>query len=88
MEVHENKIQILINEISQALGYQKPPVFIAPSEVAELGIASEHTLACWRSTGKRNLPFTKVSRCVKYRLADVAAYLVERTGTHTGEVKG
>ena len=37
------------------------------------------TLAVWRSTGRHNLPFIKVGRNVRYRRADLEAWLEERT---------
>ncbi len=37
------------------------------------------TLAVWRSTGRYNLPFIKVGRSVRYRRADLEAWLEKRT---------
>ena len=37
------------------------------------------TLGVWRSTGRYNLPFTKVGRHVRYRRADLEAWLEKRT---------
>lgn len=37
------------------------------------------TLSVWRSTGRYNLPFIKVGRKVRYRRADLEAWLVART---------
>ncbi len=37
------------------------------------------TLGVWRSTGRYNLPFLKVGRMVRYRRADLLAWLEKRT---------
>lgn len=37
------------------------------------------TLSVWRSTGRYNLPFLKVGRNVRYRRADLMAWLEKRT---------
>ena len=37
------------------------------------------TLSVWRSTGRYNLPFIKVGRKVRYRRADLEAWLDSRT---------
>jgi len=37
------------------------------------------TLSVWRSTGRYALPFLKVGRKVRYRRADLLAWLDERT---------
>ena len=37
------------------------------------------TLGVWRSTGRYNLPFLKVGRMVRYRRADLVAWLAART---------
>ena len=37
------------------------------------------TLGVWRSTGRYNLPFLKVGRAVRYRRADLVAWLEKRT---------
>lgn len=37
------------------------------------------TLAVWRSTGRYNLPFIKVGSKVRYRRADLEAWLEART---------
>ncbi len=40
---------------------------------------SPGTLSVWRSTGRYNLPFIKVGRNVRYRRADLVAWLEKRT---------
>ena len=45
---------------------------------AYLGI-SEQTLAVWKCTGRYNLPCVKTGRLVKYRKADLDAFITKRT---------
>lgn len=40
---------------------------------------SPGTLSVWRSTGRYNLPFLKIGRKVRYRRADLLAWLEKRT---------
>lgn len=62
-----------------------PETTLAPNSLVRskyvenlLGVTA-HTLAVWRSTGRYNLPFVKVGKSVRYKLADVHAFLEERT---------
>lgn len=48
-------------------------------EAADLLTVSPGTLSVWRSTGRYNLPFLKVGRMVRYRRADLLAWLEKRT---------
>ena len=45
---------------------------------AHLGI-KPHTLEVWRASGRYSLPFIRVGRRVKYRLADLERFLDART---------
>jgi excisionase family DNA binding protein len=40
---------------------------------------SPGTLSVWRSTGRYNLPFLKIGRKVRYRRADIEAWMRART---------
>lgn len=44
-----------------------------------LGLKNPNTLAVWRSTGRYKLPFVKVGGLVRYRRADLHAWLQART---------
>lgn len=48
------------------------------SAAAVLGV-NPGTLAVWRCTGRYNLPFIKIGRKVRYRRADLDAWLITRT---------
>ena len=51
---------------------------LTPEQVAELTGLSIETLAQWRSQ-KRGIPYVKISRsCVRYRQADLDAWISER----------
>lgn len=39
------------------------------------------TLSVWRSTGRYAIPFVKIGRNVRYRRADLDAWLEQRTRT-------
>ena len=43
---------------------------------AYLGVA-EQTLAVWKCTGRRSLAFVKIGRLVRYRKADLDAFILE-----------
>ena len=45
---------------------------------AEYLSVARGTLGVWRSTGRYNLPFLKVGRLVRYRRADLDAWLEKR----------
>jgi excisionase family DNA binding protein len=48
-------------------------------EAAELLGVKPQTLAVWAITGKYGLPLIHVGRSVRYRLADLEAWLAART---------
>lgn len=50
-----------------------------PAAAAYLGIA-EQTLAVWKCNGRYGLPYVKVGRLVRYRKADLDAFIARRTG--------
>jgi excisionase family DNA binding protein len=55
---------------------------------AHLGLAPQ-TLAAWAVTGRYGLPMVKVGRSVRYRLADLEAWLATRTiGAVAGRGEG
>ena len=49
------------------------------TQAAELLTVAKGTLGVWRSTGRYALPFIKVGRRVRYRRADLVAWLEKRT---------
>lgn len=55
----------------------KPPL-LSPQDVADRLGVSATTLATWRCTKRYPLPYVKVGRLVRYRLADVEAFETDR----------
>ncbi|MBX3151512.1 helix-turn-helix domain-containing protein [Candidatus Obscuribacterales bacterium] len=45
-----------------------------------LGV-SEQTLAIWKCTGRYNLPYIKIGRLVKYKKADLDAFIARNYKT-------
>lgn len=88
MTFTSTELKQLVKELSNTLGYKTPPCFITPKEVERLGVATQNTLAVWRSSGRYNLSYVKISRRVKYRLTHVAQHLLSRTLTHTSQLEG
>ena len=54
------------------------PVLSRPAAAEYIGVQPQ-TLAAWASTGRYDLPFVRVGRLCKYRLADLEAFLARRT---------
>lgn len=51
---------------------------LTPAQTAELLGIKEQTLTVWRCTKRYPLPYVKVGRSVKYREADVRAFIESR----------
>jgi len=56
---------------------------VTRTEAAELMGLKPQTLSVWASSGRNDLKFVKIGRCVRYRLSDIEAWLSERTATQT-----
>jgi excisionase family DNA binding protein len=56
------------------------------AEAAEFLGVRPQTLAVWSSTGRYSLPFARIGRCVRYRLADLQKFVEARTATSTGQL--
>lgn len=54
---------------------------LTPRDVAKLLGVSVRTLAVWRCERRYNLRYVKVGACVRYRRADVEAFLEQRSCT-------
>lgn len=52
---------------------------LTPEEAAAFLKTEERTLAVWRSTGRYRLAYVKVGRCVRYKRADLEAFIASRT---------
>lgn len=51
---------------------------LSREEVAEMLGISSATLAVWACNKSQPLPFAKIGRCVRYRLADVEKFVSNR----------
>lgn len=74
----------MVNKIAQRLSAFPVPGFVVDDLVDEKTAAlklnvTPGTLSVWRSTGRYSLPFIKVGKNVRYRVADLDSWLVERT---------
>ncbi|MCK0506328.1 helix-turn-helix domain-containing protein [Aromatoleum anaerobium] len=54
---------------------------LTDKEAAEFLTTTPGTLSVWRSTGRYALPFVKIGRMVRYRRADLIAWLEKRSRT-------
>lgn len=52
---------------------------LTPSQTSEYLGVSEQTLAIWRCNKRYSLNYVKIGRYVRYRFADVLAFIQERT---------
>ncbi len=52
---------------------------VTPEQTAEMLGVSVGTLGVWRCTRRYPLPFVKVGRSVKYKLADLERFVERRT---------
>lgn len=57
------------------------------AEAASILGVKKQTLSAWRCTGRYDLPFIKVGRCVRYRRSDLVKFLADRTVRNTGEAE-
>lgn len=57
---------------------RNPSKLLTPRQVAEQLGVTVHTLAVWRCTKRYPLPYVKSGRLVRYRPADVDAFITSR----------
>jgi excisionase family DNA binding protein len=57
----------------------EPPQILTTEQAAKLLGVRPQTLMNWRSTRRQRVPFIRVGRAVRYRRADVEAWLTKRT---------
>lgn len=67
-----------MENVSNSAGKHRPQM-LHTTEAAEYLNVTPHTLEVWRCTGRHKLPFVKVGRLVRYRVADLDAWLASRT---------
>jgi hypothetical protein len=52
---------------------------VPPEQAAKHLSVTPRTLANWRSLGTPNIPYSKIGRCVRYRLSDLDAFIAENS---------
>jgi phage terminase Nu1 subunit (DNA packaging protein) len=57
---------------------------VLPEKAADYLSVTTRTLANWRSRGTPCLPFSKIGRCVRYRLSDLDAFIAKNTRNGVG----
>lgn len=72
-----SKIPISIND----------DVIVNTDEASQLLRTPAKTLVKWRSTGQGNIPFIKIGRNVRYRTADLRAWIEAHTQGGNNEHK-
>ncbi len=85
MQITSEKIAEIKAQIVEALDLPHTPVNITPEQTGEVLNTSTNTLAVWRTTGRYNLPYTRISRRIAYPLDGVAEFLLRRTVSNTGQ---
>ena len=70
----------IVKEIAGTLGFTEKnvPTQINEAQTSIVLDVKPATLCNWRCTGRYNLPFIKTGRLVRYRVADLAAWIAKR----------
>ena len=70
----------IVKEIAGTLGFTEKnvPTQINEGQTSIVLDVKPATLCNWRCTGRYNLPFIKTGRLVRYRVADLAAWIAKR----------
>jgi len=64
----------MTQEFPSGAAYARSELLTRREAAAYLGV-SEQTLAIWKCTGRYNLPYVKIGRLVKYKRADLDAFI-------------
>jgi len=80
MQTESGTVHQIIAEIGRTLGYppEAIPTQINETDASKVLDVKPATLGNWRCTGRYNLPFIKTGRLVRYRVADLAAWIAKR----------
>jgi phage terminase Nu1 subunit (DNA packaging protein) len=70
----------IIQEIATALSYAETavPAQINQEQAAAVLGVKPATLCNWRCTGRYALPYVRAGRLIRYRVADLAAWIAKR----------
>lgn len=61
---------------------QRTPDLLDEKQAADFLAVTPGTLSVWRSTGRYQIPFVKVGRCVRYSRGALENWLASRTRTN------
>lgn len=80
MQPQSETVAQIISEIARNLGYSSEavPAQINEQQAAQVLEVKSATLCNWRTTGRYALPYIKVGRLVRYRVADLAEWIAKR----------
>ncbi len=80
MNTESDLLLEIMREIVITLGYTEAnaPTQIPEDQVAKVLDIKSTTLGNWRCTGRYHLPYIKTGRLVRYRIADLAAWIAKR----------
>jgi len=80
MQSNTEPVVQIVAEIGRSLGYppEAIPTQIDEKRTAEVLGVKVSTLTNWRTTGRYALPYIKVGRLVRYRVTDLAQWIVKR----------
>ena len=80
MQNESEIVNQIIAEIGRTLGYapEAIPTQIDEQKTSLVLEVKSATLCNWRCTGRYNLPYIKTGRLVRYRVADLAAWIAKR----------
>jgi hypothetical protein len=70
-------MSVINKELADSL--TKKQSLVSPEHAADYLSVTTRTLANWRSRGFPNVPFSKIGRCVRYRLSDLDAYIAKNS---------
>ena len=86
--MNNNEIAETEHEIIRALGIdsEHPPVTISKFQLSEILSVKPGTTDVWASTGRHEIPFSKIGRQRRYRIKDIAIHLLKQRRTSTAQV--
>lgn len=65
----------MLEALSQQTKPIKQSIMLTRKEVAEILRIRPQTLSAWASTGKVNIPYTKIGSRVAYRYSDIVQFI-------------
>lgn len=80
--IPQHLINEALDEFARVLGYDhrsELPNNLAPADAATVTGAKPSTLSVWRCTGRRDVPYIRIGRLIRYPTRPLAEYLVRST---------